>query len=333
LKEERGPVAQLLRPVIDTFSDSAVAVTGCRSAGMARETCEYDVIIVTDEPRAKTSIKVGDLHFDLFFVTEAEALRPKDLEVASSLARLKIVKDSNLILSASSSAAEEALHETTRKSSRARLAGSLKALGRADEALSQDELLDADFWLLSAALDFARAWLYSREVTPAPSHMLAQLRQDSQRSPGMYEAYSSAAGLGRASRDNCVARLESLSVLYDVLEAPAQDSEATSAESFRVAFEVVKGKSAQLMKSIQHADCYSFLGYQAAELIPSIVHEKRGRRPGSGGPSLISLLSKGRDRLLGENVIGGLGLGRDRRAMQDSLSLLRNQLSVLARKG
>ena len=56
---ESGSVADLLRPILDTYRDSAVAVVGCHSTGIARACCELDVVVVSDERREPTSIRLG----------------------------------------------------------------------------------------------------------------------------------------------------------------------------------------------------------------------------------------------------------------------------------
>lgn len=332
MKARGGYLAQLLRPVLDTYSDSAVALVGCRSLGIERECCEHDVVVVSKEVRPRNTLKVGDARLDLFFLSEKEALQPSDPEIAVSMAFAKTVRDNSLLLSAGCSAAQAVLQENCRRSAQARLGASLKAMGRADGALSSGSAGDADFWLLAAAYEFAFAWLYAAEVKPAPSHLLAQLKQHAPGSSKKFEAFSAAAGLEQASRKECEARLEAISVLYDMLDAPQADPEATTLTSTRVTFQIVKEKAAFLNSAIQHADCYSFLGYVAAEILPEVLRKGSVPEGKEAEQSLIvSQLSKGEGKTLSDGVIAGLGLGRQERDIQSGLSALREQVSSLTR--
>ena len=171
------------------------------------------MVLLAEEARPEGSVKVGADYCDLIVMTEKEVLGPGDPEVAVALSSLVPVKDNSLILSTSTASHAAMLTENAQESARQRLASSVKALGRADDALSEKASRDADFWLLSASYDMAYAWLYSVEEVPAPSHLLAQLKRNSRGSPRRYETFSKAAGLERASRARCEARLEAVSVL------------------------------------------------------------------------------------------------------------------------
>ncbi|MDV3244404.1 MAG: hypothetical protein LYZ66_04420 [Nitrososphaerales archaeon] len=333
MKGGRGSIVQLLRPVLDTYMDSAVGLTGCRALGIERESCEYDVVVVGAELRTPATIRAGDAYMDVFFLTEEEATAPTTPEIAVSLASVKPVKDTTLVLSACTSAAREALAENSRRSADEHLTSSIKAMGRADDALSKGMVQDADFLLLTAGYDFAFAWLYSEGDQPAPSHILAQLKHRSRGQSLMYEAFSSAAGLEGASRSRCEERLDGLSVIYDLKEAPAGEPEAAAPTTLRVAYEIVRRKSEFLVKAVQPVDCYAFLGLELARGLPETLRARTGAdadRLASSG--VVSALSKGKNKLIGESLVRALGLGRDERAVRTALAGLRLQVSALARK-
>ncbi|HEY6283499.1 MAG TPA: hypothetical protein VIW22_06205, partial [Nitrososphaerales archaeon] len=71
-----GPAATLLRPVLDMYRDSAIAIIGCHSRGAERSSCEYDVLVVSDEKIPPKSVKIGRVFMDLIFTTEKEVLNP-----------------------------------------------------------------------------------------------------------------------------------------------------------------------------------------------------------------------------------------------------------------
>jgi len=324
---------QVLHPVLDTYLNSAVGITGCHSYGIARGCCEFDVVVVSNETAPSSSMRNGDAFIDLYFMSEKEVLGPSDPEVAVSLASIKPVRDNSLIFSTSSAAAKAVIHENLKKSAEGRLAKSLKSLGRADAALTRGSAVDADYWLMSSAYEYAFAWLYSAEATPAPSHLLEQLKAHSRESPGSYEAVSRAVGLEKASRASCAERLEALSVVADAIgTSKAGENEDLGSTSARTAFEVVKAKSAYLSNSIMHVDCYSFLGLEVCGYLPLVSLVRSG--PPSAEEDLsqiVSSVSEGDKRVIGERLVRGLGLTRDREAIVGGIEGLRTEISGLAK--
>ena len=176
MKEAHVPVAQLLRPILDTYRSSAVAVVGCHAQALERPSCELDLVVVAHEKRSTSTVRIGDVFLDLLFSSEREVLKPSNPEHSVSLAHARTIRDTSLILSTSLASNLALLAISARRSSSQRLTSALKSLSRAEEALSRDSAIDADYWLLSAAYDYAYSWLFSREVPPSPSHLLDQLK-------------------------------------------------------------------------------------------------------------------------------------------------------------
>ena len=132
-----APGVHLLRPILDMYMDSAIALSGCHAEGLERDSCELDVLIVGNQGRTSTSVRIGGVHMDLIFVSEKEALKPSNPEHAASMAHSRPVRDASLVISTSAAAATAVLADSCHKSTRGRLASALKSLGRADEALSE----------------------------------------------------------------------------------------------------------------------------------------------------------------------------------------------------
>lgn len=325
---------QVLHPVLDTYLNAAVAITGCHSYNIARSCCEYDVVIVSNESGSNSSVRTGDSFLDLFFMSEKEVLSPSETEVAVSLAYVKPVRDNSLVLTTGAAAAKAVLHENLRKSSEARLARSVKSLGRADDALSKNSTGDADFWLLSAAYEFSFAWLYSCGSAPAPSHLLEQLKGRSSASPGSYEAFSRAVGLENASKSSCAERLEALSVVYDAIDASdAGEGEDAGTRVNRTAFDIVRAKSDYLTRAIMHVDCYAFLGLEVCAALPLVAMVKSGgEATGIDQSRIVSSLSQGDQRMLGDRVVSGLGITREANAIGAGIEGLRTEISSLAKR-
>lgn len=321
MKGKLGTAPLLLRPILDTYMDSAVAVVGCTSRGIARYSCEFDVLVVGSEKRQQTSLRIGDDFIDLLFATEKEVLKPLSPEHALALAWAKPVRDSSLILSTSSAASSATLSESASKSSRTRLASSLKSLGRAEVALAKKNNVDADFWLLASAYEFGYAWLLSKEVPPSPSHLLAQLRS-AKGAPRSFEGVSIGAGLEAAGRAGCGARLEGLGVLHDLLR---EGSGGGSPDSRRqpVRTQILAAKAGELITRVELAECYSFLGQELVDGVLELLrlHPKK----------TLTTLTSGKDRLLGERLVRQLGLARTEGAIRSGLEVLKAQVGALAK--
>jgi hypothetical protein len=322
MKGKFGPAATALRPILDTYMDSAVALVGCTSRGLERYSCEYDVLVVTNEKLPPTSLRIGEVFVDLAFTSERDALKPLKPEHSFALAFAKPVRDTTLVLSTSVAANSAVLSESARKASRARLASALKIMGRAEEALSEKSFVDADFWLLAASYEFAYSWLLSREVLPSPSHLLSQLRS-AKGAPRGFEGFSVGAGLESAGRAGCGARLEGLTILHDLLRERSEAG-AVAPTWPAVRTDILGAKARELMTRIELAECYSFLGQELVDDFLALMALKPKR-------SLTDLAS-GKDRLLGERLVRQLGLARDEKALGMALEAMKRQVSQLARK-
>jgi hypothetical protein len=323
MKAGAGPAATVLRPVLDTYMDSAVALVGCNSRGIGRYSCELDVLVVTGDRRLPTSIRIGDVFVDLGFASEREVLRPADPEHAISMATAKPIRDTSLVLSTSSAANFAVMTESARKASAVRLASALKILGRAESAVTKGALVDADFWLLAASYEFGYALLLNREVLPSPSHLLAQLREGSKGNPKGFEGLSMGAGLEAAGRAGCGARLDAVTVLHDLLREGSKEA-ANESKWSKARTGIVAAKAQELLTRVELAECYSFLGQELVDGMMTLLrrHPKR----------TVSSLTEGKDRLLGERMVRQLGLARGEKPVQSGLEVLRQQVSALARK-
>ena len=313
---------------MDMFMDSPVALVGCHALGIDRGGCELDVLVVSDERRPSATVRIGGVSVDLFFASEKDVLKPPDPEHAVSMARAAPVRDASLVLSTSSAACIAILSDSCRKSARKRLASSLKSLGRADEALAEEGASEAALWLLAATYDFAKAWLYSKEVLPAPSHLVGQLRGISKGAPGEFSAVSAGAGLEHASRASCSLRLEALGVLQDALRGRAQGGPWSGPR-----LEVVESKAEDLGGAQDHVECYSFLGEEAVEALNALSAGRKPKRRKAPRPtSPMDEVLTGEGRLLGDRILRELGLSRDRAQVEASLRGLKEQVSRLSKR-
>jgi hypothetical protein len=324
MKAKAGPAAAALGPILDTYRDSAVAVIGCNSRGIGRYSCEFDVLVVTEDRRPSTTLRIGDLYVDLRFASEKEVLKPTNPEHAMSMASAKPVRDASLVLSTSTAANSAVIGESARKASGIRLASALKIAGRAETALAKGALVDADFWLLAASYEYGYALLLSTEVLPSPSHLLGQLREGARGNLKGFEGVSIGAGLESAGRAGCGARLEAVAVLHDLLREGSKEA-AGESEWPKSRTESVVAKAEELMTRVELAECYSFLGQDLVDGMMTLLklHPKQ----------TLATLTGGRDRLLGERLVRQLGLARSEGAVKTGLGALKQRVAVLARKG
>lgn len=329
MKEAQGPAAQLLRPILDTYRSSALAVIGCHARGLERRSCELDIVVVTNEKRPNSTVKIGEVFVDLVFVPEKEVLKPSNCEHSVSLAHAKMVRDTSLILSTSLASNTALLASSAKRSSSRRLASALKSLGRVEEALSKGSAIDADYWLLFAAYDYAYSLLYSGETPPSPSHLLGQLKGQSRSTPKSYESFATGAGLGNSSRTSCKSRLDGVAVLYDVLGGGHEGTRALGSRWSATRFECVSSKARELNGNIEHSECYSYLGIEMLNALGQLTTgEGRATKTGVS----LSAFTTEKNRLLGDRLMKELGLVRERDVLKEALELMRVQVSRLARK-
>ena len=323
MKGKLATASTVLRPVLDTYRDSAVAVVGCTSRGLARYSCEYDVLVVGGERRLPASLRVGEAFVDLTFAVEVDVLKPSNPEHALSLASASAIRDTSLILSTASATASATLSDSAEKASTTRLASALKALGRAEGALGRKELVDADFWLAASSYEYAYALLLSREVVPSPSHLLAQLRAEAKGAGKGFEGVSIGSGLESAGRAGCGARLEGLTVLHDLLREGSK-TEAARAKWPAIRTESLAAKAEELVTRVELAECYSFLGQELVDAMMELLK----RHP----KWTLASLTAGKDQLLGERLVRQLGLARDEKGIRAGLDVLKSQVNALVKK-
>jgi hypothetical protein len=326
------PAGQVLRPVLDMYMRSAVAVTGCHAEGLQRNSCELDVLIVGPEKRQPTTARIGGVYMDLVFIDEKEALRPSSPELAAALAHLKPVRDATMVISTSSAAANAVYSESCRKASSGRLAAAVKHLGRSADSLTKGNPREADFWLLVASYHYAYAWLYADEVLPAPSHLLRQLKEHSKGNPAYLGAFSRGAALGKSSRPACNARAEALSVLYDFVGSKQLVTSRNRPPLLPARLSVVKAKANELLGTVELAECYSYLGQEVAGGMLALMGLTDKETKATNRALGIGPIFEGEGRLLSDRLLKDLGLTRGKAAIEAGCQELKDQVNSLAKR-
>jgi len=325
-----------MQPIIDTFLNEAVALTGCHSFGLARASCEYDLLVVTENVKPSMSMRVGEKYSDIFFLSREDVMNPPSPELAVALSSLVPLRDSTWTLSTAASASKAMMSANAKRSAESRLSSAVKWLGRAEEALRENSSFDADFWLTAAGYDFALASLYSAETTPSPSHILMQMKGISRKGEGSFTEWSSAVGLEGSSRSACERRLEGLSTVYDIITtrvSEGRSSKLVEARRSEHALAILRAKSRNLIESLQPVDCYAYLGYDAVNTIFALLELQAIRESAESEYQLIiSSLTKGRLGIISEDVVSLLGWTRNESTISRGIELLREAISDEAKR-
>ena len=336
MKSSSESLSLAIQPILDTFLNYAVALTGCHTYGIARASCEYDILVVSEEEKPDSSMRVGERYCDLSFISREEVMNPATPELAVALSSLVPLRDSSWTLSTAASANKAMFASNAERSAESRLSLALKDLGKADEALGKNSVLDANFWLTAAGYDFALASIYASEATPAPSHILKQMKTISSTGEASFTEWSASVGLEQSSREACEKRLDGLSTVYDIISSSGADARSNRLIEVRRtehAVKVLYAKARNLIDSLQSVDCFAYLGYEAVTTLFALLELqsiKESAEPEYG--AIVSVLTKGRLGIISEAVIKELGWRRDEKTLTRATDLLRQAISDQAKR-
>jgi len=329
-------IVHTILPVLKSFPSNEVAIIGCHATrGLSRRSCEYDLLIVNPEPVPANYIHIGTGYAEVLFKSEREIRQP-DVELALTLASAVPLRDNSLLLAGAIAESKRSFKHDCKKVMEMRLASSLKALGRVDELLSAGQPREADYWLLSAACDFAEAELLTNGVVPAPSHTLTQLKSMPKRRQSNFKQWADAFGLELSSKASCENRLEAISVVYDVLRNTSMVGDlAAEMSGYREAeaIQVIAMKANELEESMQSVECYAYLGQVAVKSLMDLytLHTAKVSLE-KDYSNIVRDLTVGDDRLISEEVVKSLGLVRSPENIKVASDGLKSSVSLLAKK-
>lgn len=328
------PNTQTILSVLKTYPSSEVAIIGCHAARMSRSSCEYDLLVVSRDPTPMKYVRVGESYAEIAFRSEAE-LRAPELELATALAKATVLRDGSLLLAGTIASCKRKFKENCTKAAESHLAAALKALGRVDELVARNTR-EADFWLVSAANDLGVSEVFSSKQVPSPSHLFSQMKGLSNKRAGSFREWTEASGFRLASRASCENRLETLGVLYDILRTTAMDMPMSlrfGRYRSEDAMAVVRGKANELLRSLETIECYSYLGNEVVKTVLDL-HAMHcyaiGREPDYS--NVTGDLTAGADRLISEDLLGGMGIVRTAELVRAGADSLRSAVSSLATK-
>lgn len=322
-------------PALKTFPTNEIAIIGCHASGYARVSCEYDLLVIGRDPIPEKIVSVGGSYAKLIFRNERELRQPTP-ELSVALSSGVPLRDSSLLLASAIADAKSNFKHNCVTLMESHLATSLKAISRVDELLAAGEFREADFWLLSAAYEYAYSELLNSEIVPAPSHLLGQMKALPGKRADSFSAWADACGLELASRASCENRLESLSVVFDVLRTSSGAPELlpqTGRYLDAEAFTVLRRKAEELIGSMQSVDCFSYLGKESVRSLSDLylLHAAHLSKE-TEYISTIRDLAVGKDRLISEEVLKSMGLVRTPEILTNSTEGLKRSVSLLAKK-
>jgi hypothetical protein len=331
---ERDPNTQTILTVLKTYPSKEVAIVGCHTARISRKSCEYDLLVVSRDPTPPKYVRAGEFYAKIIFRSERD-LRAPDPELSTSLARATVLRDGSLLLAGTVASCQRKFKENCAKAAESHLAAALKALGRVDEKVGVN-LPEADFWLTSAATDLGVSEIFSSLQVPAPSHLLAQMKDLSRRKNASFKEWTDASGFKLASRSSCENRLEALAVLYDVLRTTAMDMPMSlKFGRYRAddAMAIVRAKATELLASLETIECYSFLGYEIVRTALDIyAMHCYALKKEPDYSDVTGELTSGPDRLISEELLRGMGIVRQSQLLKAGADSLRSAVSALATK-
>ena len=87
-----------------------------------------------------------------------------------------------------------------------------------------------------------------------------------------------------------------------------------------------------MTEAMMHVDCYAYLGFQVYAVLPSVSRLQASSQSAEVNQSeLIETLSRGDRKMIGEQVIRGLGLGRTEGAVKRGAAALQSEISLFAK--
>ena len=156
----------------------------------------------------------------------------------------------------------------------------------------------------------------------------------SRRKSASFREWTEASGFKLASRASCENRLETVSVLYDVMRTTAMDMPMSLRFGrYRAddAMAIVRGKAMDLLQSLETVECYSFLGYEVVRSVLDIhaIHcYALNKEPDYS--NVTGELTSGPDRLISEELLKGMGMVRPSELVKAGADSLRTAVSSLA---
>ena len=99
------------------------------------------------------------------------------------------------------------------------------------------------------------------------------------------------------------------------------------------AIAIVRAKATELLASLETIECYSFLGCEVVRTVLDIyVMHCYGLKKEPDYSNVTGELTSGPDRLISEELLGGLGIVRQSQLVKAGADSLRSAVSALATK-
>jgi len=155
--------------LIEKIGYKAIALVGCHTSKSNYPSCEIDLIVLNGKGR--NILKFNEGLLEIHYVTEDEIIHNPLL-----LFNSKILMDPELRLMTLIN--NLPFEKVKREGSKRLLVRALMNLGKADNLLIKDKVLEASFLILKAHYQYLEALLLSKGIKASPSHLLDQIKNN-----------------------------------------------------------------------------------------------------------------------------------------------------------
>lgn len=269
-------IAELMK---NEFPDSAIGLTGCYSSRESYATCEYDYIIIK-EGRKKIERRLINNNFvEIIFLNKQSIQEIKDFKLIFAFLDMNVISDPYWDLIPIVANIKSVSSKHLSKYANQSLFKSLSNMGRFNEAINANNLLDAGFWLLNSANIFASAIIALNGKIPRSSHILQEFRLNSPESLNVFELWSEVSDLNFATKVSVTRRLDAI---REVLKIGSVFYDSIFFSQHKYAYLIIEAKCNYLIKTHSVVDAYCYLGFELTKSIEKLYElqcQKKGKAP------------------------------------------------------
>jgi len=253
------------------FPEDPIGITGCRSSGEPHPTCEYNYLIV-HQGATRIERRISKNNFiELLFLDKNIVQNASDNKIMLALVDMNVISDPrwDLIPIVHKIKANRSKH--LQQYAKNVLFKSLSYLGRSKDSIDRVNTLEAGFWLLCSANNFARATIALGNKVPHDTHLLNEFRSEIIKKPGMFDIWSDASGVNLATKVSVARRLEAF---REILQVGRIFSYSLIFNDHINAYKFTEATSNYLVKSHAILDAHCYLGLEITKAIEELYEFK-----------------------------------------------------------
>lgn len=261
------------------FPKSAIGLIGCYSSREFYFACEYDFLIIQEGTKKIERRLINNNFVEIIFINKKSVQNINNFKMIFAFLDMNVISDPHwdLIPTVASIKSESSKHLS--KYAKQSLFESLSNIGRFNDAINVNNLLDAGFWLLNSANIFASAIIALNGKIPRNSHILQEFRKNIPNSLNIFELWSEVEGLNFATTVSVTRRLDAI---REVLKIGSIFSDSNIFSQHEYAYLIIEAKSNYLVKTHSVLDAYCYLGLELTKSIEKLYElqcQKKGNAP------------------------------------------------------